>query len=204
MLPIPCANAPIPASLFVRLRANLRAVSGSRLLFEISLPQPSRFQVPLVQQQHARLSYVAPHAVSPSLSHTWPSSHLLLTDSGSLWDESLARRLSRNPARRKPVTFTRNSSASFATSSSRRATKAIFNPQSDNEGKEMTLEITPRAGKVHWFSAPTGLHLHHSVAANGPLFFSSVFLKSWPKIPTPASHSAFKLKAAAAMASSML
>jgi hypothetical protein len=37
---------------------------------------------------------------------------------------------------------------SFGTTTPRRRTQALYNPQQDEDGKEMMLEITPRAGKV--------------------------------------------------------
>ena len=36
----------------------------------------------------------------------------------------------------------------FSNTTSRRATHAILNPQQDEDGNDMMLEITPRAAKV--------------------------------------------------------
>src|SRR5262249_42804767 len=41
----------------------------------------------------------------------------------------------------------------FSTTPSRSATHAIYNPQRDEDGKEMMLEITPRAAKVSFTTA---------------------------------------------------
>ena len=70
---------------------------------------------------------------------------------------------------RQAADLSRGQSRTFSASTTRRATTCVLNPQQDEDGKEMMLEITPRAAKVSFqpsqlatktelFAAPVGNH----------------------------------------------
>lgn len=52
----------------------------------------------------------------------------------------------------------------FTTSSVRRITSAVFNPRKDDDGKEMSVEITPRAASVCTPSPIPNPHAHMNLA----------------------------------------
>lgn len=47
---------------------------------------------------------------------------------------------------------------SFAYATRRGYTQAVYNPQQDEDGNDMTLEITPRAAKVRGRTSPVHRH----------------------------------------------
>ncbi|KAL2136362.1 hypothetical protein VTI74DRAFT_4194 [Chaetomium olivicolor] len=123
MPPLRCANAnaPATASLFVQLSMRRQAVSGGTRILDLLLPVPSRaLNAPAVRAHHVAS---AARRISPSSDAT----------SSRLWPGTTSHRTIAKRA--------------LSTSSPRRTTHAIFNPQVDDNGKEMMLEITPRAAK---------------------------------------------------------
>ncbi|KAL2271942.1 hypothetical protein VTJ83DRAFT_1313 [Remersonia thermophila] len=135
MPPLRCVNAPTTASLFLRLCTSPRAIASEHPILDLLVPL--RLQAAGVQRT-VRLSHTAVVA-TPGPYHASPSFNLL------------AARFSRKSllptsSWRKPLAY-HPPSRMFTTSSPRRATHAIFNPQLDEGGKEMILEITPRAAK---------------------------------------------------------
>ncbi|KAI1824837.1 hypothetical protein F4861DRAFT_530735 [Xylaria intraflava] len=120
MPPISCANAPSAAKLFVQLYARrsaspFAASSSSSSILDILLP-------PSVQ---ARALYVG------------------ATPRGAIAarDTTIASRIANENLRRRVVTGKRT----FTTSRSLAKTVAVYNPQKDDDGNDMLLEITPRA-----------------------------------------------------------
>ncbi|ETS75415.1 hypothetical protein PFICI_12359 [Pestalotiopsis fici W106-1] len=116
-MPPRCINPPSAARLFVQLSAGARQSSS---ILEVFLPR---------QQQIRHLRTVTtvqhPRSSNPSVHHRAVRHHASLESASS---RSFARR-------------------AFSSTSSRRRTQAIRNPQVDEEGKEMMLEITPRAAQ---------------------------------------------------------
>lgn len=113
-----CAQAPTAATLFWQLTAPFLPVSAAAPILDFLVPQASP----------RRRIYTLPGTCLP----TTP----LL------------------PGRRRKTQRSRVAQASHRTyrelhtSAPRRATVAIHNPQKDDDGLEMALEITPRAAKV--------------------------------------------------------
>lgn len=54
----------------------------------------------------------------------------------------------------------------FAHTSRRAYTQAVYNPQQDEDGNDMTLEITPRAAKVRLERSPIQHHSPRSIMAH--------------------------------------
>lgn len=116
-MPPRCINPPSAAKLFVQLSAGARQSSS---ILEVFLPR----------QQHIRhlrtvTTVQQPKSSTCSVQRSIVRSHASLRNPSS---QSLSRR-------------------AFSSTSSRRRTQAIRNPQVDEEGKEMMLEITPRAAQ---------------------------------------------------------
>ncbi|KAK4033155.1 hypothetical protein C8A01DRAFT_50201 [Parachaetomium inaequale] len=125
-----CANAPATASLFVQLSMRRQAVSGGLPILDLLLPLPSRLvRAPSVRAYHivSTRGIVGAHQRG-----SCPS-----TPSSTPWGGAAKPRAT-------PLNPT---SQAFSTSSPWRATHAIFNPQVDDDGKDMVLEITQRAAK---------------------------------------------------------
>ncbi len=129
MLRLRCANAPTTAGLFVQLSMRRQAaVSGGLPILDLLLPFPRRS----VGEPSIRAHHIASarRAVNTPNSRPWRAA-----TSHNTLPKCRATPLSR-PTR------------AFSTSPAWRATHAVFNPQVDDDGKEMILEITPRAADV--------------------------------------------------------
>lgn len=91
-------------------------------------------------QSSAPLEFLLPRAITKTNAHTaFPlhsSSHHLSTCYS-------IRKLAISYPGQQPQRRT------FAITASRRATTCVLNPQTDEDGNEIMLEITPRAAKVH-------------------------------------------------------
>ena len=128
MTPLRCANAPAPASLFVQL--SMRRAAPSPILGDILLPMRARAHYSV-----ARRIATAPTAAAPVSNRTqWRARQSILSPS-----QSPNARL-------------------FTTSAARKATHTLFNPQKDEDGNEMILEVTERAAKVRLLYPTAFLH----------------------------------------------
>lgn len=121
MPPLRCPNAPAPASLFVRL--SMRRTAQSPILADILLPLRTRAHHTAAR----RIATTAP-TVAPVFKAQWRTRQSSLPIS-----QSSQQRL-----------------RLFMTSAPRKATHTLFNPQNDEDGNEMVLEITERAAKVRF------------------------------------------------------
>ncbi|KAK4186610.1 hypothetical protein QBC35DRAFT_500674 [Podospora australis] len=128
MPPLHCANAPMPANLFIQLSMRRQALANVPRILDLLLPIPVRRSVPVAIRAHHAASY---------------SSRGLFA-SRPLWCPQ-NRQPSARPTSRtaSPASWKR----AFTTTPSREATRTLFNPQNDDDGNPMVLEITPRAGK---------------------------------------------------------
>jgi hypothetical protein len=132
-----CANTPATATLFIQLSMRRQAVSCGLPILDILLPVPSRAaRAPFIRAHHA----ASTGTIADTHHHT-PSPTGLGCKPGRARPPHSALSKSRTTPLRTP-------SRPFSTSSSWRTTHAIFNPQVDDDGKDMMLEITPRAAKV--------------------------------------------------------
>ncbi|KAK3301640.1 uncharacterized protein B0T15DRAFT_318728 [Chaetomium strumarium] len=128
-----CAKPPATAGLFLQLCMRRQAVSSGLLILDVLLPRSFRaVGAPAICTYHASSTAWRPsprYILPPSSRGPWrgPRARLALPE---------ARTVSGGPAPRL-----------FSTSFPLGATHAIFNSQVDDDGKEMTLEITPRAAK---------------------------------------------------------
>ncbi|KAI8634687.1 hypothetical protein F5Y19DRAFT_121241 [Xylariaceae sp. FL1651] len=121
MSPIQCANAPSAAKLFVQLYArrsvsSLAATSISGSILDVLLP-------PRTQAQALRLAGLRGNA---AITRAAP----------------MCSRTNTNTSIRRDMGVSKKT---FSTSRPLQRTLAIHNPQTDDEGNEMALEITPRA-----------------------------------------------------------
>lgn len=133
MSQIRCTNAPATASFFVQLSLCRQSGWGGLPILDLLLPGSSRA---------ARALSVRPYRFgSTKRTAGVPRSLLTLTTQSGRpsWRGSTSHQRTRSL-----VSFFRT----FSTSPACRATYAIFNPQVDEDGNEMMLEITPRAAKV--------------------------------------------------------
>ncbi|KAL2020846.1 hypothetical protein VTK56DRAFT_7939 [Thermocarpiscus australiensis] len=122
-----CPNPPATARLFIQLSMRNRPVERGLPILDLLLPLPARSMGPLSVRAHRAVSSAA--TSSARTSRSWR---------GALSDSPLPR------TRTTPLS---PATRAFSASPTWRATRAIFNPQVDDDGKEMTLEITPRAAK---------------------------------------------------------
>lgn len=127
-LPLSCSHSLSAAKLFVQLAPK----RGSEPVLEFLLPQSrsaiSRrpFHSSSVQARRADTSTSTRHGSFPS-SVAWSVPRGML------------------PVNTAPSTIM---SKPFAHTTRRGYTQAVYNPQQDEDGNDMTLEITPRAAKV--------------------------------------------------------
>lgn len=88
---------------------------------------------------------------------------------GPVLDVLLPRRPALRPlaayARLRPPTTARR--AAFSTTGACRRTVAVHNPQKDDEGRDMTMEITPRAAEVR-FDVPSFFFFTSSCPSTPP------------------------------------
>ncbi|KXX74648.1 Iron-sulfur assembly protein 2 [Madurella mycetomatis] len=119
-----CSNAPTPANLFVQLSMRRSATAPSRFpILDLLLPLASRTTSTPSIRAHRAVSTATKTFSAARNNIPWRSAH--------------APRL---PLTAPPL-------CTFTTSAVNRATHALLNPQLDEDGKEMVLEITPRAAK---------------------------------------------------------
>jgi len=154
MPPLPCANPPRTASLFISL--SMRRVISLCLgagatgpvqqqpLLHLLLPVSTQIVTAAARRAHHQTA--APPLLHRTLSRsespnrTQSNIGLLSTSAQTFttatrWTSRQPHSLS-TPARR------------FSTSTSQRGTQAVFNPQDDETGQAMVVEITPRAATV--------------------------------------------------------
>ena len=128
-----CANAPATATLFVQLSMRPQVIPGRLPILDLLLPfRPSAASVPSIRTYHIASARKAAQTISSCRAPNRRPWRVGTTHNT----------LPASPARLGPLT------RAFSTSNPQRATHAIFNPQVDDEGKEMMLEITPRAADV--------------------------------------------------------
>lgn len=123
---IPCANSPSAAKLFVQLctrrsASSLAATSGSSSILDVLIPPRSQ----------ARALYLGVPRNSAASTRTASITHRINAniDANTRHQVVVGRR-------------------TFTTSRSLAKTLAIHNPQTDEDGKDMVLDITPRAANV--------------------------------------------------------
>ncbi|KAH6627577.1 hypothetical protein F5144DRAFT_593775 [Chaetomium tenue] len=130
-----CANAPSTATLFIQLSMRRQAVSCGLPILDVLLP---------VSSQAARAPFTRAHHVASTGRITDAHRHEPSSAAVCRPGRGGTPRSTLPKARATPL---RLLSRPFSTSSSWRATHAIFNPQVDDDGKDMVLEITQRAAK---------------------------------------------------------
>ncbi|KAK7917997.1 mitochondrial protein required for iron metabolism [Apiospora marii] len=118
-----CTNSASAARLFVQLSKTCAQQPSQRAPLDILLPASAR-------RFHSGLVVPRPRVV-PSASHF---------KSSPAPTSSLPKRTA-GACAAAPTTMTR----SFGSTSARQMTQAIYNPQKDEDGNDMVLEITPRA-----------------------------------------------------------
>lgn len=74
----------------------------------------------------------------------------------------LAPKVSRHVPPLPLLSFPRAPSRAFGTTAARRETAAIFNPRRDEDGRDMKVEITPRASNV----SCRAMHINTTFKAN--------------------------------------
>ena len=114
-----CANAPSSAKLFIQMSLRSRACSAALPTLDILYP---------------RTSFGA---------RRWPNPTSAPRFLSTLDASRLRSKVLTTPERRMPAVRRH-----FSNTTSRPATHAILNPQQDEDGNEMKLEITSRAAKV--------------------------------------------------------
>ncbi|KAJ9151978.1 Iron-sulfur assembly protein 2 [Pleurostoma richardsiae] len=137
MASLQCAHAPSAAKLFLQLSARTTlpaatATSPVSILDVLLPPQTARRLRPVPARSFSSMTTVTHHRITKlelSLGRIW------LPAGGSPELPTFLKPAA--PRHRRP----------FASSSSLRHTMAIYNPQKDDDGNEMMLEITPRAAK---------------------------------------------------------
>lgn len=118
-----CVNPPTTASLFVQLSMRRQTVTSALPILDLFLPLRA------LRRTHHSTAIAAAQAAARSMATVVAP-----------FIES-PRKPFQLPAARFPL-------RAFSTTRTQRATHAIFNPQHDDDGNEMTLEITQRAAKV--------------------------------------------------------
>lgn len=132
-----CANSVSAARLFLQItsRRNLPSspAAAALPLLDVLLPPPaaaaSRFFFSSSSSSRAIPTYTTRPLPAPPRAHHRPRRHYAAARSGSGGPR---------PANTAP----------FSVTLARRETKTLYNPQKDEDGNEMSLEITPRAAKV--------------------------------------------------------
>ncbi|KAL2263929.1 hypothetical protein VTK26DRAFT_4310 [Humicola hyalothermophila] len=133
-MPPRCANAPATANLFIQLSMRRQTVLSRIPILDLLLPSPPRVLGSPSVRSCRSISRVTGH--SGARSTTAP---FLESRSPRRWRGGLLARSASTPQHL--------SARAFSTSSARKATHTLFNPQMDEDGQEMVVEITPRAAK---------------------------------------------------------
>ncbi|KAK4177278.1 putative iron sulfur assembly protein [Triangularia setosa] len=137
MPPLPCVNPPAPASLFMQLSMRRRTVAASLSILDLLLPLPVRSTAAPTRAHHSISTvrtYQIPHP---------PARGQIAARSLRPW--RTASHPPQGSTTRRAFTTTIPRVAATAPPSG--TTRALFNPQTDEDGQEMMLEITPRAAK---------------------------------------------------------
>ncbi|KAK3906511.1 hypothetical protein C8A05DRAFT_40705 [Staphylotrichum tortipilum] len=132
-----CADAPATASLFIQLSMRRQPLSAGLPILDLLLPLR---RPPTVITRSVRSHHAASGGGIANTRHLTPSSGAQLPRA---WDKTRPPTILPNSS---PAAFNSPVRA-FSSSSPWRATHAIFNPQMDDDGKDMMLEITPRAAQ---------------------------------------------------------
>ena len=122
MHPLSCTHSQSAAKVFVQLstRRCIASTSNPAPILDILLPPRTSRPVPPRLPKASYQAFSKPRAKKPSVR---------IPELQHVRASGIQRRM-------------------FSATRTRGATHAVFNPQKDEDGKEMMLEITPRAAKV--------------------------------------------------------
>ncbi|KAK4106958.1 hypothetical protein N658DRAFT_462067 [Parathielavia hyrcaniae] len=132
-----CSNAPTTAGVFVQLSMCRQLTAAGLPILDLFLPLPRQ----AVGAPAVRARYVV------STARAVEARHLALSSATPMSSRKWTGATPRIPISTKTKPRSIPANRLFSTSSPWRSTHAIFNPQTDDDGKEMMLEITPRAAK---------------------------------------------------------
>lgn len=139
-----CANAPATAQLFVQLSLRRRYSSAPAML-PTQLPILGHLLLPAATAGRRARHAGASESRATAAAAAAVSLRNIQCGGGDRWRGRSARRIIAAQQQQQQQHLRRG----FSTTVPRRAgTEAIYNPQNDEDGKEMVLEITPRAAKV--------------------------------------------------------
>lgn len=145
-----CADAPATASLFIQLSMRRQPLATGLPILDLLLPLR---RPPTVGTRSVRAHHAASTGKIVNPRH-------LASSSGTLLSRAWGGIIPPTAVPNSRATALSSPARAFSSSSPWRATHAIFNPQVDDDGKDMMLEITPRAAQACPFpSSPPPLHL---------------------------------------------
>ncbi|KAH6625079.1 hypothetical protein B0J18DRAFT_430193 [Chaetomium sp. MPI-SDFR-AT-0129] len=136
-----CVDAPATASLFVHLSMHRQPLTSGVALPILDLFVPMRSRATMAPRAPSSRAY---YAIPTNSLNGIRRSARYTSISRTLLPPQVA---SRQHPTITPLTTTVPSTRSFTNSVRRHATQALFNPQKDEDGNEMVLEITERAAK---------------------------------------------------------